>query len=86
MSAMSSPAVAPQQTIADRKGRKWIEIKLIDQDKQPVAHARFELKLPDGTIRSGRLDDDGSHVAQAVPEGNCEVRFPDFDADSWKPA
>lgn len=85
MSTMSPPPSPPSVTVADTKGLKWIGIKLVDQDGNPVPFARFQLKLPDGSIRIGALLADGTHTAMAVPEGNCEVTFPDFDASTWKP-
>ena len=47
---------------------------------------RAYVKLPDGSTRSGRLGPDGTAYVRAIPEGSCEVTFPDYDGDFWKPA
>jgi Domain of unknown function (DUF4150) len=85
LSTMSPPAVAPTDFVSEPKGAKWVAIKLVDKKKKPVAFARFELKLPDGTTRKGRLGKDGTFMAQAVPDGKIDVKFPDH-GNSWKPA
>jgi hypothetical protein len=80
---------AAQPAVGDRRraeGKKWIGIKLTDDDGNPVPGARYDVKLPDGTTRSGRLGPDGTAYVRAIPEGDCEVTFPDVDGESWKPA
>ena len=86
MSSMSPPPSVPTETVAKLQGLKWVGIKLVDDQGNPVPFARYELKLPDGSVRSGRLGTDGTAYAQMVPEGNCRVSFPDYDGDCWKPA
>jgi hypothetical protein len=84
MSTIDPPAVKPEEVKSERKGKKWIAIELVDQDKKAVPRARFKLKLPDGSVRSGRLGEDGKFFAQAVPQGDCLLTFPDY-GDMWKP-
>jgi hypothetical protein len=86
MSTMSPPPSPPSATVAELKDKKWIGIKLTDDDGNPVPGARYDVKLPDGTTRSGRLGPDGTAYVRAIPEGDCEVTFPDVDGESWKPA
>jgi hypothetical protein len=86
MSTMSPPPSPPNVTVAELKGRKWVGISLADEDGNPVPFARYDLKLPDGSVRSGRLGADGTAYAQLIPEGTCEVTFPEYDGGFWKPA
>jgi len=60
-----------------------IEIRLIEEDGGPSAHTRFEVILPDGSRRTGRLDVHGMARVLAIPTGTCKVFFPDLDMESW---
>ncbi|HLJ48127.1 MAG TPA: carboxypeptidase-like regulatory domain-containing protein [Bryobacteraceae bacterium] len=71
----------PVQPIAS-----WIEIRLVDLDGSPVAQARYELRLPDGNINQGALDENGSARFDGIKPGQAQVRFPDIDAREWSPA
>jgi hypothetical protein len=64
----------------------WVGIKLKDDQGNPVAGEPFKLKLPDGTIVEGTLDDEGKAEIHGVPEGQSQVCFPKIDKDEWKPA
>jgi hypothetical protein len=66
--------------------KTWIEIRLVDQDGKPVSHQSYELKLPDGSMRKGTLDEDGRARYDGIDPGNCTVCFPDIDGREWKPA
>ena len=61
-----------------------VELQLVDQDDAPVSGAEYRLRLPDGSVRIGTLDErgfareDGLHSADP-----CEVSFPQFDGQSW---
>lgn len=72
---------APEQPVET----SWIEIEQIDDAGRPCAGQRYEIKLPDGSTRRGRLDAHGlAHVA--LPSaGDCKVTFPDLDAAAWEP-
>lgn len=78
---------------ADRKQKKgkedpnktsWIEIELVDEAGQPVAGEAFELKAPDGTIRTGTTDNKGKAMVKGIDPGNCEVTFTNLDKGAWK--
>jgi hypothetical protein len=65
--------------------RTWIEFQLLDENDQPVAGEKYELRLPGGTIKGGWLDDDGTVRIDDVPPGLCEISFPNLDKDAWMP-
>jgi Domain of unknown function (DUF4150) len=84
MSAMDPPPVVPTETTVETKGLKWLGIKLVDQNNKPVGGVRYQLTLPDGSVRTGMLGSDGTAVQQAIPEGTCQVVFPDYGGTSVK--
>ena len=65
--------------------RTWIEIVLKDNQGNPVAHERYRVKLPDGSMREGSLDGDGKARVDGIKPGSAQVSFPDRDGDEWKP-
>ena len=69
----------------DEKVKTWIEIKLVDQDGKPVANEKYELKLPDGTLKQGSLDAQGLARVDELDPGTCTVCFPEIDRREWKP-
>ncbi len=81
-----APVEAPPPAVTPRDEKTWITIQLVDDHDppRPVAHARYRVRLPDDTVREGRLDASGlAHLADIDP-GLCEVTFPDYDRDSWR--
>jgi hypothetical protein len=67
-------------------GRKftWIEIRLLDEDDQPVTGEAFEIRFPDGSISKGKVGAKGNARFAGIDPGLCEVRFPDIEASGWK--
>lgn len=62
--------------------RTWIALELRDMAGKPVAHERFSIKLPDGTLHEGQLDDAGQAWFGDLNPGSCEIRWPDLDHDA----
>ncbi len=77
-------AAAGEETPAEE--RTWIEIELVDDDGNAVPNERFRIRLPDGSIREGRLDANGRARWDGIEPGTAEVCFPDIDANDWRPA
>lgn len=65
--------------------RDWLELELVDREGSPVAYARYELELADGSTRDGRLDAMGFARIEGIAPGSCNVRFPGFDGREWAP-
>ena len=57
------------------KFRDSFELKLLDQEDQPVKNASYKLKMPDGEIKEGKLDGNGSAKIENVPPGKVQVNF-----------
>jgi hypothetical protein len=64
----------------------WVEIELKDKKGDPVPGESYEVKLADGSVRSGKLDKDGKARLAGVKPGTCEVKFPKVDKKEWKKA
>ncbi|ATB44923.1 carboxypeptidase-like regulatory domain-containing protein [Corallococcus macrosporus] len=61
----------------------WLAIELKDEEGKPVPHARYVVTLPDGSTREGTLNAKGYAREDGVNPGQCQVTFPDLDAQSW---
>lgn len=69
----------------NRKEKTWIEIRLVDQDGNPVSGGKYKLKITDGSVREGSLDDDGRVKVSGIDPGTCTLWFPEFDGREWTP-
>ena len=64
-----------------------VEIELVDADGNPVPGEPYRITLPDGSTRTGTLDDRGyARVAGIEQAGTCKVCFYKRDAAAWGPA
>ncbi len=68
---------------APTTGKTWIEVELVDQDGNAVPDLRYQIELPGGTRRSGKLDENGRAHLKDLDPGQCQVSFPDLDAGEW---
>ena len=80
--APPAPANKPPATSA----KTWIEFLLVDQEDKPVPNERYKIKVTDGSVREGRLDEDGRVRINNIDPGNCMISFPDLDAKDWAAA
>ncbi len=80
--ALAGEAPPAQEPI--QKAKTWVGIELVDQDETPVPEARYVLELPNGTKKTGRLDENGRAQVRDIDPGMCRVLFPDFDAGEWE--
>ena len=60
------------------KFKDWVEVKLKDQEGNPVKEAEFEIQLPDGQKKSGKLDDSGYAKVEDIPPGKFIINFKDI--------
>jgi hypothetical protein len=82
----SLPVEGEGERAEEAEEKTWIAIELLDDQGEPVPFERYRLRLPDGTIREGRLDANGRARADGIEPGTAEVSFPDRDADDWRRA
>ena len=71
---------------SDDEETHWIGIELKDEEGNPVPHEEFRVKLPDGKIIPGWLDDEGKAKVEGIPKGGqVEVSFPRIHKDEATP-
>lgn len=56
--------------------KDWIEIKLQDDEGNPIADEEYIIYLPDGTTRRGNLDAEGKVKLEDIPPGNYRIVYP----------
>ena len=64
--------------------RSWIEIELVGEDDQPIPGAKYEVTVPDGSVKVGTLDHKGLARVEGFEKGDCTISFPDLDQDAWE--
>ena len=80
------PALTAGEQETDEEEKTWIEVELLDDLGEVVPNERYRLRLPDGSIREGRLDANGRARVDGIDPGTAQVCFPDIDANDWRPA
>ena len=80
------PFKPPEKTEENAKKLSWIEIELLDALGNPVAGETYRVKLANGTVAEGTLDEKGFARLEPIEPGNCEVTFPNMDGRSWDKA
>lgn len=60
----------------------WLQIKLVDDEGQPVPGERYRVKLPDGRVIEGRLDEHGMARVDGIDDpGSAIVTFPEAEGE-----
>ncbi|HEX4949180.1 MAG TPA: hypothetical protein VFZ34_21060 [Blastocatellia bacterium] len=77
---------APAQKEEKKQEKTWVEIVLVDMDGKPVPDVRYQITLPSGEVKEGRLNSYGQAGFYELDPGNCKITFPDLDAEAWEPA
>src|SRR5207245_932048 len=80
------PAPAPTPRPAKSPQATWIQVQLLDENGKPVPNAKYQVELSDGSTRSGTLNQQGSVRFEDIDPGDCQVSFPEIDANEWQPA
>ena len=77
--------VKPHKPTEDEKEEKsWIEIELVDEEKNPVPGEKYKITLPDGKVAQGTLDIEGFARVEGFDPGTCQISFPNLDKDAWE--
>jgi hypothetical protein len=59
------------------KFKDWIEIKLEDQEGNPLKDVSYKIKFSDGKTKDGKLDSDGYAKVENIPPGKYTIDFED---------
>jgi hypothetical protein len=77
----SSPPPAKSQQKPPKKEEKkktdWIEVEVTDEDGKPMIGEKYEIELPDGSVKRGVTDMKGKVKLQGIDPGQCKITFPD---------
>jgi hypothetical protein len=69
---------------SDTRVKTWIAIRVLDEDGNPVPDVAYSVTLPDGSIMTGSLDDQGFARFDEIDPGQCQISFPEIHAKEWK--
>jgi hypothetical protein len=61
----------------------WIGVELLGEDGSPIAAEAYRIKLPDGSVREGRLGSNGRAIERGIAPGQCVITFPELDREGW---
>lgn len=75
-----------RQLLSARTVKTWVEMEVVDEDGRPMPGLDYTCMLPDGTMRSGKLDKDGKVRFDGIDPGNCAFMLPTLAPDAWRRA
>jgi type VI secretion system secreted protein VgrG len=64
----------------------WIDLKMVDEEGNPVPGQGYEVTEADGTVHEGTLDHKGKAHVLLLKPGSCKVSFPGLDKGAWEEA
>jgi len=62
----------------------WAILELVDEQGTPVAGVGYVVILPDGTTRTGQLNQQGQARIEGIATGTYTITFPDLEANEWE--
>lgn len=81
------PKLEPEPLQNEIVENHTVMIELLDAEGNPVPGEPYRIKLPDGTVKTGTLDESGrAHITGIEQAGTCQVCFYERDAAIWAPA
>jgi OmpA family len=72
-----------RHTIVLTPERTWIEVRVVDDNNQPISNKRARLHLTDGRVLEKMLGDDGLMRAEEIPAGVCRFVLPVKARAEW---
>ena len=58
--------------------KDWLEIEMLDEEDNPVPDAEYRFLAPNGEVKQGKLDSNGTARMENLPPGAERVRFRSF--------
>ena len=66
------------------KQKGWIEIRLVDENNDPVPGERYWIELPNRKFAERTPDQNGCAKVRGFDPGTCKVMFSNLDKDAWE--
>jgi hypothetical protein len=66
------------------KVKTWIAFQLVDDEGKPVPNTVYKVTLTDGSVVTGTLNEQGLVRFDEIDPGQCQITFPEIDAQEWK--
>ena len=63
----------------------FIEFRLLDKNGLPVPGEPFRVRLPDQSLQTGTLDNQGKVRFEGICAGQATICFTGMDKKEWKP-
>ncbi|MEQ8601909.1 MAG: carboxypeptidase-like regulatory domain-containing protein [Marivibrio sp.] len=76
------PTGVPAKKVRDH----WITVELVGEDGEPIPNEAVTVSDPAGDDHEGETDSQGRFTVTGIPEGDCQVAFPELDKDAWEAA
>jgi type VI secretion system secreted protein VgrG len=85
--APPAPPPEPPKELPRRRPvveKTWITIRIVDADDEPLRGVAYQLRMPNGAIRRGTVDEDGQVTFHGIDPGECELTLPEIDEGYWE--
>ena len=76
------PHKPPETQEEEEQKTSWIEIKLVDEEENPVPGEQYRVELPDDLVAEGTLDEKGFVHIDGIEPGMCNIKFPNLIKES----
>ena len=63
----------------------WIEFQLVDKQNNPVPGEPYKIVLPDQSVFTGTLDNEGKVRFDSIVAGQAKICFTGMDEKEWWP-
>lgn len=61
----------------------WVGVEVVDDEGNPVPDTEYRIKLPDGSIQTGRTDAAGRAKIDGVTQGSVQIALPEIHGEEW---
>ena len=85
MQQMAGASPNKQMILPCQAGTHWIEFQLVDQDNHPVPGEPYKVLLPDQSIMTGTVDNNGKVRFESIVSGQASICFTGMDEKEWRP-
>lgn len=86
--ATQTEAVEPEKKptgVPAKKARDhWITVELVGENGEPIPNEAVTVTDPGGDDHEGETDSSGRFTVTGIPEGDCQVTFPELDKEAWE--